>query len=257
MNKDKSLIPAILVAAVLISGSLVFAGLHFSDFNSEDFRKAVRTEITAYVQDQQKAYEEAVAKQQAQQEEKTTVEGDFTGEGAMIGQENAPVTIVEFSEFQCPYCRVFINEAYQDIKKNFIETGKAKLVFRHLPLSFHPDAYGAAMAAECAREQGGDKTFFTMHDKIFGGQSGNGTNPIPTDTLYAYAKEMKLDTTKFEKCVTDETYKDLIEADVAAAKEAGINGTPGFIINGTIVSGARPYAYFETIINEALAATEK
>jgi len=252
MIKDRSLIPAILIAAVLISGSLVFAGLQFRDFNNESFRKAVKAEITSYVQEQQKAYEEAVARQQAEQATPTKVEGDFTADGAVLGEADAPVTIVEFSDFQCPYCRVFFNEAYKEIKKNYVDTGKVKIVFRNLPLSFHPDAYNAAMAAECARDQDGDAAFFTMHDKIFGGQSGNGTNPIPIETLSKYADEMKLDSAAFSKCIEDKKFADEISADQKAASSAGIDGTPAFIINGTVVSGARPFSYFQVIIDKEL-----
>jgi len=254
MNKGKSLVSAIVIAALLISGSLVFAGFQFKNsLGGDTFKKAVRTEIDAYVAEQQKAYDEQVAKQQAQQSQQTTVEGDFTGDGAVLGKKDAPVTIVEFSDFQCPYCRSFYNDAYQDIKKNYVDTGKVKIVFRNYPLSFHPDAYNAAMASECARGQGDDSTFFKMHDKIFGGQTGNGTNPISVETLSGYAKDLGLDTTKFDKCVKDGTYADLIKADQAAATKAGLDGTPAFIINGTVASGARPFTYFQTIIDAALS----
>lgn len=263
MNKSKSLATVIIVVALLISGSLVFASLQFkNNFEGDTFKKAVRTEIEAYVKEQQKAYEDEMAKQQAEQQKPKTVIGDFSGSGAVLGEKDAPITIIEFSDFQCPYCRKFYNGAYQDIKKNYVDTGKVKIVFRNYPLTDrHPDAYKAAMAVECARGQGGDEMFFEMHDKIFGGQTGNGTAAIPEETLVSYAKDLKLDTVKFEKCVKDGDYADLIKADIAAAeeitKQAKLDGfgTPTLIVNGSLISGAYPFNYFQVIIDNALEAT--
>lgn len=267
MTKENRLIYVIVFAAVLVSGALVFAGIQFKNgFTGDTFKQNVRKEIETYIEDKNKEYEaqqaaaqEQQAAAQAQQDvNNAKVEGDFAGTSPVLGDKNAPVTIVEFSDFQCPFCRSFFNGAYQSIKKNYIDTGKVKVVFRQYPLiGLHPDAYMTAMASLCARAQGDDKTFYDFHDRIFLGQSGNGTVRISKDTLVGYATDMKLDAKKFEKCIDDEEFADEIRNDQALATQAGVDGTPAFIINGIFVSGARPYNYFQIVIDYALGEAKK
>ncbi|MFA6992258.1 MAG: DsbA family protein [Candidatus Gracilibacteria bacterium] len=266
MTKENRLIYVIVFAAVLISGALVFAGIQFKNgFTGDTFKQNVRKEIDAYVKEQNAAYEaqqkaaqEQQAAAQAQQDlSNAKLDGDFAGTSPVLGDENAPITIVEFSDFQCPYCRSFFNGAYQSIKKNYVDTGKAKIVFRQYPLSFHPDAYMTAMASLCARAQGDDKTFYDFHDRVFVGQSGDGTVRITEDALVGYATDMKLDAKKFKKCIDDGEYADVIKNDQNVANQAGVDGTPAFIINGIFVSGARPYNYFQTVIDYSLDEAKK
>lgn len=256
-DKNTGLIAAIVFAAVVIGGALIFLGTKLG-MSDSDLQVQIAEGINQYVVEQQRAYEEAQAGANVPRE----VSGDFSDNDAVLGDDDAPVTIVEFSDFQCPFCRSFYLGAYQQIKSEYVETGKVRLIYRDLPLSFHQDALPAALAAECARAQGGDEVYFAMHDKIFEGQNKLNqeqdpsrvlTVEIPDESLNQYATELGLDVSKFQSCVTNEEFKDEIAADQADAQKAGIDGTPGFIINGKVISGAQPFSTFQQVIEAALA----
>lgn len=164
--------------------------------------------------------------------------------GPSLGAENAPITIVEFSDFECPFCSRAKDTAEQVVKKY---DGKVRLVFRQFPLGIHANARKAAEAALCANEQG---KFWPMHDALFANQQKLGV-----EQLKATAKELGLDATKFDKCLDSEEQGKVIDADMAAAEQVGVAGTPAFFINGIMLSGAQPIEEFERIINQEL--TEK
>lgn len=246
-TKNTGLIAAILIAAVLISGSLIFLGMR-SGLSKEDVKTAVISGLNDFV----KGPNGPAAG--GGEPAPTVVEGDFTDGGAILGSKDAKVTIVEFSDFQCPYCGKFYSDAYQQIKQNYVETGKAKLVFRNYPLEFHTGAYPAALAAECVRDQGGDEMFFKMHNKLFESQGAlGGSADVVKETLVGFAKEVGADADKYNKCVEDDKFKDQINKDIADAAKAGISGTPAFIINGTVLVGAQPFDAFKQIVDAALA----
>ncbi|MBI2034614.1 MAG: DsbA family protein [Candidatus Levybacteria bacterium] len=173
------------------------------------------------------------------------------GKLPLLGDANAKVTIVEFSDFQCPFCRKFYNEALQQIKKDYIDTGKVKLAYRHFPLSFHPMSMPSALASECANEQG---RFWDYHDKMFEEQEklGQGTVQYTSDDLKTWAQNIGLNTTQFNTCLDSEKYKDKVQKDISEATAAGVNSTPTFSINGEIVEGAQPFNAFKTAIDRAL-----
>jgi protein-disulfide isomerase len=158
------------------------------------------------------------------------------------GPETAPVTIVEFSDFQCPFCaRVAptlkqIQDTYKD---------NVRIVWKHLPLQIHKDAAGAALAAEVAAKQG---KFWEFHDVLFANQSKLG----PED-LKQHARDLRLDMKRFEADLLNTEDKKKIDADVAEAQALGINGTPGIFINGRFVEGAQPFEVFAKIIDEELS----
>lgn len=245
-NNNNGLIAAIVFAALVVSGSLVFLATRFAGgIDDKDLQAQVSKGIDAYIEDQQKTYE----KTQAEANKPRVVEGDFTDDDAFIGEEDAPVVMVEFSDYQCPYCKVFYTDTLPTIKEKYIDTGKVKLVYRDLPLSIHPYAYPAALIAECVREQTDDGTYFEMHDYIF----ENIAAGFDFDTYSDYAATLGANETELKDCFDSDKYKDEIDADTADADKAGINGTPGFIINNQAVSGARPFEYFENIIEGELA----
>lgn len=148
------------------------------------------------------------------------------------------------------------------IKENYIDTGEVILVFRDLPLDFHnPAAAREAIAAECARKQGGDEKYFEYHDQIFETTAGNGKG-IETEELAKLAEEIGLSGDKLKTCFEEERFKEEVEKDAAAAAEAGIFGTPGFVVGrrqndgsveGTIIEGALPYSSFKEAIDAQLA----
>lgn len=179
---------------------------------------------------------------------------------AVIGRDDAPITIVEFSDYQCPFCRKFWTETYSQIKKDYIDTGKVRLVFRDFPLSFHPMAIPAAIAAECVREKGKDSGYFRYHDKLFEEQNkidgGSSQGPVTktveftNDDLKKWAKELGYN---IDSCLDSEKYKDEVQADFEYGGNVGIQGTPGFFINGVKIDGALPYAQFKSVIDAELA----
>ena len=170
---------------------------------------------------------------------------------ASLGDPNAPITLIEFSDFQCPFCRKFMIDTLPQIKKEYIATGKVKLVYRDFPLSFHPGATPAAEGTECAREQ--DK-FWEMHDVIFDEQEkqGSGTIQFTADDVKKWAGNIGLDTTKFNQCLDSGKYKKEVEKDVADGVAAGVSGTPAIFINGKLVVGAQPFSAFKVVIDEEL-----
>lgn len=245
-NNNNGLIVAIIFAALAISGSLVFFATKLAGgINEKDLQAQVSKGIDAYIEDQQKEYE----KTQADANKPRVVEGDFSDDDAFLGEEDAPVTIVEFSDYQCPYCKAFYTDTLPAIKEKYIDTGKVKLIYRDLPLSIHPYAYPAALIAECVREQTDDSTYFEMHDYIF----ENIAAGFDFETYSAFAATLGADESKLKGCFDSDKYKSEIDADSADADKAGISGTPGFIINNQAVSGARPFEYFKNIIEEELA----
>jgi protein-disulfide isomerase len=163
----------------------------------------------------------------------------------MLGDKNAPVTIVEYTDYQCPFCQRFHLSAYPEIKKNYIDTGKVRFFSKDLPLDFHPNALRAAQAARCANEQG---KFWQLRDTM-------GANPDKLDMghIMGFATDLKLDTQRFQDCVNSDKYKDKVQADVAEAMRVGANGTPAFIVgkstgsgvDGELVVGAMPFAMFD------------
>jgi protein-disulfide isomerase len=179
---------------------------------------------------------------------------------AVLGDSNAPVTIVEFSDYQCPYCRKFWTETFHQIKEQYIDTGKVKLVFRDLPLaSLHPMAVKSAEAAECVREQGGDKAYFEYHDKVFAEQnlldSGNEMGQVTKTVTYtendlkSWAQDLGYD---IGSCLDSGKYTSEVAKDFSDAQSAGFTGTPGFSINGVPLKGAYPFSEFQRIIESEL-----
>jgi protein-disulfide isomerase len=166
---------------------------------------------------------------------------DTTGSPSKGGSETAKVELVEFSDFQCPFCSrvtptlVQIEEAYGD---------DVRIVFKHLPLRMHTRAPGAHAAAEAAHRQ--DK-FWEMHDKIFANQ-----RELSDEKYIEYAAELDLDVEKFKQDLADPAVKAKIDADAREAASFGVTGTPGFFINGRFLSGARPFDSFKVIIDEEL-----
>ena len=164
---------------------------------------------------------------------------------AVKGDKNAPVTIIEWSDYECPFCARFYSDTYKQIDEKYIKTGKVKLIYRDFPLSFHQQAQKAAEAAECAGEQG---KYFDMHDKLFEDGVVGGTT-----TFKQYAKEIGLDTSKFNTCLDTGAMASEVRKDFVDGQQAGVQGTPGFIVNGNLVSGAQPFSVFEQIIEAELA----
>ena len=163
---------------------------------------------------------------------------------AVKGDSNAPVTIVEFSDYECPFCERFFSQTYSQIKSEYIDTGKVKLIYRDFPLNFHQNAQKAAEAAECAGEQ--DK-YYEMHDKLFGSGVVGGVT-----TFKAYAGQIGLNQAEFDSCLDSGEMASEVAKDMKDGQAAGVKGTPAFFINGELVSGAQPFSVFQQKIEAAL-----
>ena len=172
-----------------------------------------------------------------------------------IGNPDAPVVIVEYSDFECPFCSRYFSETYSQIKENYVDTGLVRYVFKDLPLtSIHPRAGAAAFAARCAGDQ---EAFTGMHDMLFTQQT-EWVTAQDLDSLLVffngYAEELGLDITMFNECLTTGKYQSAIMADLEEATGFGIQGTPAFFINDTFLSGAQPYSEFERVIEDLLGS---
>ena len=159
-----------------------------------------------------------------------------------MGSESAPIQIVEFSDFQCPYCTRG-NETVKQVVSHYGD--KVSVVFRHFPLSFHKEAHLAAQGAECAGDQ---NKFWEYHDLLFANQQA-----LQKDNLLEYASQLKLNQKKFDECLNSGSKATKVDADMAAGELVGMNGTPGFYINGIPLTGAVPFDNFKAVIDEELA----
>ncbi|KKT28625.1 MAG: DSBA oxidoreductase [Candidatus Yanofskybacteria bacterium GW2011_GWA1_44_21] len=209
---------SILAAAVMISSSLLYS----REFDS--------------------------GKAQIAPENKIEVSAD---DDPYMGSDKAEVLIIEFSDFQCPYCRSFSEDTLPQLKKEYIDTGKARLVYRDFPLSFHAGAEPAAQAGQCAWDQG---KFWEFHDTAFAEQAkqGNGTISFGVKEVKKWAATAGLNMTEFNSCFDSGKYREEVAKDFADGGKAGVSGTPTFFINGTRIVGAQPYEVFKSTIDREL-----
>jgi protein-disulfide isomerase len=160
------------------------------------------------------------------------------------GNPKAAVTVIEFSDFQCPYCQrvrptmTRLRELYAD---------RVRFAFRHYPLDFHPQAQKAGEAAACAGEQG---KFWEMHDRLW-----DNTSKLQVDDLKAHAQTLGLAPAEFATCLDSGRFADAVEADLRAGQEYGVSGTPAFFVNGRPLVGAQPFEAFQQVIEDELART--
>jgi len=168
------------------------------------------------------------------------------------GSDSAEIAILEFSDYQCPYCRRHFNAVYPQIDGAYVKSGKAKLAFLDFPLDFHPSAPLAANAARCAGEQG---KYWEAHDAVFAGQ-----NPQGQGTVQFSAQDVKqwignvsgIDKNKLDTCIDSNKYADKVKENAQLGQQVGITGTPGFLIGGYLLTGACPFESFKTAIDSVL-----
>jgi len=165
------------------------------------------------------------------------------------GEEDAPVTMIEFSDFQCPFSARHFQQVFPQIEKEYIAAGKVKYYFRNFPLSIHQYAQKAAEAARCADEQG---RFWEYHDKLFANQQA-----ISPENLKEWAKELGLDMAKFSDCLDSGRFEQAVKGDFADGQLAGVRGTPSFFINGRMVVGAKPFESFQEVIEAELGKSQE
>lgn len=236
VNLDAFAVPmAIVVAGIIIAGAIYFTN---RDNPKSDLPS--NNNNVAGADDENDEFESAT----------TTIDDDpYLG-----NKDTAKVAIVEFTDFQCPYCYRHVEQTYPEIIKNYVDTGKAIYVIRDFPLDFHGQiSIDSAQAAECVYEIAGVEKYKEYHDKIF--------EVADKSVLTNTASTIGVDMNKFNTCMNDQSYVDEIKADLADGQKAGIGGTPGFVIgtlnsdgtvNGKLIGGAYPYSSFEQVINSFL-----
>jgi predicted DsbA family dithiol-disulfide isomerase len=212
----------------------------------------VKPQIVKYLTDQRRAQQKKTFIDKLRADAKVQVmlpplllpRQEIALEGQSRGPNNAPVTIVEFSDFQCPYC----SRAEETVKKVMdAYKGKIRLFYRDYPLPFHAQAQKASEAALCAGDQ---NKYWEMHEKLFANQQA-----LTVPQLKEHAKGLGLDQGKFDKCLDSGEKAKLVENSRKAGEEAGVNGTPHFFINGRPLSGAQPFEEFKKVIDAELAGS--
>jgi len=252
------------VRTLLIPGAIILAGLMISVSVFLGLRRLDATDVLA-----QEASEETVAGQQAAgqpsaQEPSAPNEATTSNidDDPFFGDKNtATVAIVEFTDFECPYCKRHHNDTYPQIIQIYVYTGKAIYGVRDYPLAFHdPAATEDALAAECVQDLKGNVAYFEFIDKVFNKSAGNGGG-LADGAFETIAQELGVDKGQLNSCIETKKFQDEIKADADAGSSAGISGTPGFVVgklsgdgtvDGVLVAGAYPYSTFSDIIEGLL-----
>ena len=205
---------------------------------------------------QQQIKPQALAQQPASGVNPAGVKINIAG-APSLGRADAPVTIIEFSDFECPFCQRYTKSTLPDIKREYVDSGKVRYVFLDFPLEqMHAKARKAGEAAHCAGEQG---KFWEMHDVLFAQQANLDLRVYPE-----YARQLNLDGAAFDLCLKSGKHSSKINSGLASGRAVGINATPSFIVTksdgadtvggGVIITGAQPVERFRQVLDEALAS---
>lgn len=179
----------------------------------------------------------------------TKVNIQISADDPVKGKSTAKLTIVEFGDYQCPFCGRFFKDVQPSIIKDYVDTGKAKFVYKNLAF-LGKESTDAANAALCAKEQ---NKFWEYHDKLYNSQNGENQGAFSVDNLKKFASDIGLNVLKFNTCLDGQKYNAQVQADIAEAKRVGFQSTPSTAIGSTPIIGAQPYSQFKTIIDTELA----
>ncbi len=186
------------------------------------------------------------------QDTKPKVTFKLTKDDVILGDPNAPVTVMEYADFQCPFCGHFYSQSEGKIKENFVASGKVKMVYRHFAF-LGPESLAAAEAAECAKDQG---KFWEFHDALYDAEvrDGQERNGNLNQTLFSsIGTRLGMDVTALTACIQQNKYANKVQADYTNAVGLGVESTPTIFVNGKKIEGALPYEQFEAAINLALS----
>jgi len=251
ISVKKSTFRGLIIGLVLAVGVAAFlAGSYTSNLNSNQISEEDLQDAIAKVE--LKLLQNQLPTSQPRLSMKISVDND-----PIIGNPDAPITIIEFTDFQCPFCARFHIQTLPLILEEYIDQGKVKLVIRDFPIqSIHPNAVPASVASECANEQGKAKE---MHDKLFYNQNqwGEQETANALSLFSQYATEIQLDQETFDSCLTSGKYIEEIKKDLEDGRNYGVSGTPGFFIGNDQIGyvelkGAQPYDVFKKIIDAQL-----
>jgi len=176
-----------------------------------------------------------------------------TSKDHILGDPNAPVTLIEFGDFQCPFCGKFFKDTEPKLIDEYIKTGKVRFVYRDFAF-LGLESVRSAEAAECANDQG---KFWEFHNFLYNHQAGENQGGFADVKLKGFASELGLDTTAFNSCFDAEKYKDEVAQDLQGGRDAGVGATPSFFVDDQLIQGALPLAQFEQVINDELKKAGK
>ena len=253
ISVKKSTFNGLIIGIIIVIGvAAFFAGSYFTSFNSDNVSQQELQEAISKLE--LRVLQEKLPSEQPTGPIRISADND-----PIIGNPDAKITIIEFSDFQCPFCARFHIQTLPSIMSEYIEQGKVKLVFRDFPIqSIHPNALPASVAAECANEQG---KFKEMHDILFENQ--NEWNRVETANVLSvfsqYASQMQMNQEIFDSCLTNGKYIEEIRKDLEDGRNYGVSGTPGFFIGNDKVGyvelkGAQPFESFKKVIDSQLDA---
>jgi protein-disulfide isomerase len=211
-NKDWSIPASIILAGIIIAGSVIYS--------------------TGVI---------------SQEQRKGASAAPPIGNAVVLGDPNAPVTMIEYGDFQCPFCLRFFLETEPQIVEKYVKTGKVKLVYKDYAF-LGPESVAAAEAAKCAGDQG---KFWSYHDALFREEHKDGfenNGNLKRDLFLRLARELGMDEKQFASCVDERKYKSAVEAENAEAKSYNVSGTPSFFVGERFIVGAQPFAQFEEAI---------
>lgn len=171
------------------------------------------------------------------------------GKLPVLGKENAKVTVIEFADFQCPFCGKWFTESATNLIKDYVDTGKVKFAYRHFAF-LGDESNWAAEASNCANDQG---KFWEYHDYLFKNQQGENQGAFSKDKLKGFAANLGLNTSTFNSCLDSGKYTKDVADDTAAGQTAGVTGTPTIFVNGQAMVGAQPYTALKTLIDQELS----
>ncbi|OHA46757.1 MAG: hypothetical protein A3A80_02785 [Candidatus Terrybacteria bacterium RIFCSPLOWO2_01_FULL_44_24] len=241
INFNLSTPGAIILGACIIAGTILYTG------SGANLRYLARLSNAPAIQDVGNQPSQAVKDNGAADSgQKANV---TLGDLPYLGDANASVEVVEWGDFQCPFCKRFFDDVESKLITDYVNTGKIKFAFRDFAF-LGQESSDAANAARCANAQG---KFWNYHDYLYTNQGGENQGEFSKANLKQFAQTIGLNSAQFNACVDADTYQAQVEADKSAGDEAGVAGTPATFVNGKLISGAQPYSVFQQAINDALA----
>lgn len=239
---------SIIIGALLISASILLSGGGVKLGQSSD---VLGTGTTA---------DATLPTPQPSSSAPVIVQGVTTGDMPILGNKDAKVTVVEYADYQCPFCEQVYKQVWPQLKKDYVDTGKIQFAYRDFAFLGKPstdpagdESTNASNAARCANDQG---AFWQYHDYLFDHQGQEDSGTFSKDNLKQFAADLGLNTTQFDQCVDNDTHVKDVQADMQAATNYGVQSTPTMFVNGLMIVGAEPYATFKAAIDQALSATQ-
>ena len=239
---------SILLGAIILSASMLYIFKGLSQPLNSAISAAGNTAQNTPAQQPSSPSQQPVAAQQPAAAAGTPVKITLKPNTPYLGSSNAKVTVVEYADYECPFCEQFFKTVFSDLKTKYIDTGKIKFVYQDFAF-LGPDSNTAAEASHCAADQ---NKFWQYHDYLFSNQGPEGSGWATADHQKQFASTLGLNTSQFNSCLDGGKYKQEVLDETAAGRSYGVSGTPTVFINGTPIVGAEPAANFEQAIDAAL-----